>query len=718
MKLLPDIDLKYRYRSGRDDIVEDFFTPCLEVATLYQRAVGFFSASSLVSLSRGIKKLLNNKGRMQLIASPVLSEADINAIKKGYSLRDRVEKVCLEQVINIESIDKKNNIEALAWLIYTKRLDIKIAIRIKLNERYGMYHEKLGVIHDATGNYVTFSGSINESETALIHNFESFDVDVSWNDIKGIAREKKIEFLELWENKTEGLDIIDFPKAATEQLLKCRKYNSIEDYLCSSINYSSNDAKEHNVSEKFSTVLNPQIPDYIKLRDYQKDAIKNWFSGACTGIFKMATGSGKTITALAGITKLCECYRNNNKSLLTIIVVPYQHLVQQWAEELEKFIIHPVLCFRSSKSWISNAQSLVLLSNTVVKNDGVFLVTDATFRGSPFQGLLHSISCDLVFVVDECHNAGAPNFRAVLPDKARYRLGLSATPERHHDTEGTDALLDYFGSISIEYGLKEALDSNALCQYKYYPHLIDLTPDEAHEYIDLSRRIGMELSNNDDINENEDLQRLLIKRARVCANAKNKLKHLFKLLEKYTNDSHILIYCGDGRMDNTDNLAEDCRQVEYITQVIGGELGMRCHKFTAGESVIERKTLVQRFSSGDLQALVAIRCLDEGFDVPATEIAFILASSTNPRQFVQRRGRVLRQSPETGKKLAIINDFIIIPPMPDDDSVTFSGNYSLERNLFKKELTRISEFARLAKNGSEAMQSLAKLREHYGLTHI
>jgi len=298
------------------------------------------------------------------------------------------------------------------------------------------------------------------------------------------------------------------------------------------------------------------------------------------------------------------------------------------------------------------------------------------------------------------------------------RLGLSATPERHHDEEGTDALINYFGDICIEYTLKDALDSGALCPYTYHPHIIDLTLDEAHEYISLSKRIGIEWSNNSDVDENEDLQMLLIKRARLCANAENKLPHLFSLLEKHKKDTHILVYCGDGRIDNPDNLAEDCRQIEYITRQIGVELGMKCHKFTAGETPIERKTLVKRFSSGDLQALVAIRCLDEGFDVPATEVAFILASSTNPRQFVQRRGRVLRQSTQTGKKSAIIHDFIIVPPKPDDETDSFSGSYTIERNLFKKELTRISEFARLAKNGPEAMQSLAGLREYYGLTHI
>lgn len=721
MNALKQLKLKYRYRSNRDDLVNDFFVPCLSVAAQYRRAAGYFSSGAIMSLATGLKELLKNGGHIQLVASPNLSEDDIAAIKKGYDLRERITEA-LER--ELKSIPWTVGLEAMSWLIASRMCDIRIACRKTFNGCHGIYHEKMGIVYDREGDYLTFSGSINETYSALKSNFESFDVDFSWDDHKGIAKEKAMEFEFLWENKTTGVDVIDFTDALKQGFLERRRFNSREEFLDFHEEGEPKDSTDDEPEVKRVVDDNndpprvPAFPDGLELMPHQKQAIKAWFEKNGQGILKMATGSGKTITALASMVKLCEWIKQQGKSLLIVIVVPYQHLVQQWADASAPFNFHPVRCYRATKTWIADAQSLILMSNIGKINGGVLLATDATFRGVVFQDLLKRITSDMAFVIDECHNAGAKHFSESLPARAKFRLGLSATPERHHDDEGTESLIKYFGSIVYEYGLKEALESGTLCPYYYYPHTVDLTPDEACDYLALSKRIGIEWSINDDINENDNLQTLLIRRARICANAENKVKELFSLLEPYKKSTHLLVYCGDGNVDEEGAPLGECRQIENIVSMLGHELGMRCHMFTANENAAERKNLIDRFDSGDLQVLVAIRCLDEGFDVPSTEIAFILASSTNPRQFIQRRGRVLRKSMRTGKKCAIIHDFIIIPPKADDESEDFSSTYHVERSLFSKELTRVSEFARLAQNGLEAMQSLAKLRQHYGLTHI
>ena len=709
MKKLSEIRLKYRYRTGKNDLVKDFFEPCLNVARLYRRAVGFFSASSLVTLSRGLKGLLRNNGKIQLIASPILSAEDIEAIKKGYDIRDSLEASCLRQ---LECLDWSYGVEALAWLISDNRLDIKLAIRSNIDEYGGIYHEKLGIIEDCHGNFITFSGSVNESISAHVYNFESFDVDFSWNDYKGLANEKLSEFNDLWDNKTPGLDIYAFPEAAKMELLKIRKSQSEEEFIS---RYCNSQALQ---SQSF-----PTIPEKIELRDYQKNAIHNWWKNNGRGIFKMATGTGKTITALAAVVKVIEAYRKNNKPISIIIVCPYKHLVTQWDEECYNFNIETIKCFDTQHRWLEYASIEALSSDSHIHKYSCYISTNTTFALPSFQSIINKISSDILIVADEAHNIGTLKQLQSLPAKASYRLALSATPDRWYDDEGTDALLDYFGKIVIDFGLKEALspEANCLTPYYYHPHIVDLTENEAYEYIEISQKLGNLMHGGIDnaSQKNRDkpglIEMLLLRRARICASAYNKTAKLFELIkEQYRNKSHILIYCGDGQVEDEAQDAGTIKQTKLVLKELGKELGMKVHPFTSEESMEEREDIKYRFASGSLQVIVAIRCLDEGVNIPATQTAFILASSTNPRQFIQRRGRVLRKSPD--KEYAVIHDFIIAPP--GFDLYSNEDTFNIERNLFAKELKRINEFAGLALNGAQAKRSLLDIREKYNLLDI
>ena len=307
------------------------------------------------------------------------------------------------------------------------------------------------------------------------------------------------------------------------------------------------------------------------------------------------------------------------------------------------------------------------------------------------------------------HNLGATKRASSLPRNVGLRLALSATPERHYDEIGTQNILDYFGDIlQPEFTLKDAIDCGALVHYLYYPILVELTPAESEQYLKLTRAISRKLLYQDrDPHQREfdtpDLTPLLMQRARLIGAAANKLVALKTLMQQRLNTSHTLFYCGDGSSDSI-------QQLTAVTHLLGHELGYRVNTYTAATSLLDREHLRHQFESGALQGLVAIRCLDEGIDIPAIRHAVILASSTNPRQFIQRRGRILR--PDPGKDRATLYDMVVLPPELDRETL------AIERNLLKRELLRLIEFADLADNAAAARTQLLTLQKRYGLLDL
>jgi len=719
MNTLKSLNIKYRYRSGRDDLLQEFFIPCLKTAVVYQRTAGFFSASALVSLSRGLIGLLKNNGSMQLIISPILSLEDIKAIKKGYDKRSIIEQATSREIEAITLDRLSSGVEALSWLIEKQHLDIRFAVPRPADGLNGIYHDKLGLIKDKYNNYVAFSGSINESQNALVNNYESFDVDFSWIDFKGLAKEKEQEFLELWENRTEGIDVFEFPDVLKKKLLKLRSHYSVSDFI---EKYDTGDLENNLYSLKESALLPFAAPVVLpkdkQLREYQKKAISAWFKHDCKGIYKMATGSGKTITALASIVNFIKMQQANKQSTVIIIICPYKHLVEQWERECEDFNIHPICCFESRDKWQELAQVSVLNVNIKKSEFTTLLTTNTTFSMNPFQTLLKQINVNALLVADEVHNMGSNKAINLLPENIKYRLALSATPERWYDEEGTEKLTNYFGEKVIEFTLKEAIENKFLTQYYYYIHLIEFTDDESSEYLEISAKIAPLVArqlNGKKLTKQEQsiLTTLLIKRARLCGTAYNKTEKLFDLMKSHCAESHILVYCGDGRLENESDHKDSIRQIEYVIKHLGTKLNMHVHPFTAYESLETRKKLIKRFTQGDLQALCAIRCLDEGVDIPSIKTAFILASSTNPRQFIQRRGRLLRRDDANGKNFAHIHDFVMLPPGYRENEF-----YDIDRNLLRKEIMRINEFASLAINGCSEKNKLLSLQNKYNLMDI
>jgi superfamily II DNA or RNA helicase len=321
-----------------------------------------------------------------------------------------------------------------------------------------------------------------------------------------------------------------------------------------------------------------------------------------------------------------------------------------------------------------------------------------------------------LIIGDEAHNLGSPKLEESLPRNVGLRLALSATPERYFDDDGTQSLLDYFGPVlQPEFNLQDAIAQGALVHYIYNPVLVELTDFESIAYLKLTKKIGRSLLYKDrdtgetgDFEENEDIKSLLIQRARLVGTAENKLTALQELMKNRRGTTHTLFYCSDGSQEIGERYS--LRQLKAVAQILGGELGYKVSTYTANTSLEEREILRRQFESGELQGLVAIRCLDEGVDIPAIKTAVILSSSGNPRQFIQRRGRVLR--PHPGKERATIFDMIVLPPDLDRETI------EVERNLLKKELKRFVEFADLADNAGEARMKLLTLQKRYGLLDI
>ncbi|MFB8788312.1 MAG: DNA phosphorothioation system restriction enzyme [Potamolinea sp.] len=450
----------------------------------------------------------------------------------------------------------------------------------------------------------------------------------------------------------------------------------------------------------------PKIPPSLQLRPYQKQAVANWFANQGRGTLKMATGSGKTITALAIATEL---YQKIGLQIL-LIVCPYRHLVTQWARECQKFGLEPILAFESVHNWQNQLSTQLYNIASGKQNFLTIVTTNATLIGEGLQSQLKYFSEKTLIVGDEAHNLGATKLEQSLPRNIGLRLALSATPERHFDEIGTQFIFDYFGSVlQPEFTLADAIKQGALVHYLYYPILVELTEPETLAYAKLTKRIGWALMDEEKIENKDTLTSLLMQRARLIGAAANKLTALRKLMLKRLDTNHTLFYCGDGSVEGSVTV-ESNRQLAAVAKLLGAELRYRINTYTAETPLAEREKLRRQFETGELQGLVAIRCLDEGVDIPAIETAVILASSSNPRQFIQRRGRILRPYP--GKERATLFDMIVLPPDLGRETL------EVERNLLRKELMRFLEFADLADNAGEARMKLLQIQKIYGLLDI
>ncbi len=704
MESLSDLSLDQSNRTSSHRLGRDFLGQCLLRTCFYRRAVGFFSSSVFRVASEEWIQFFRNAGKAYFVISPYLSRRDIQALREAI-----YERPAHAKAFSLEAYDddsQKQNLDGgylLRGLVATDRVEVRVALR-KNRRQTDIYHEKIGIFSDQEGTLVAFSGSVNESWAAYEANFERIDIfrkSVTEDRRRALAVER--HFDDLWNNNTEGVEVLRLYEALRQDVFLVGADVSDErgdDVVDESEGGSDQDNK------RYPEVLVPASG--IVPRQHQRQAIRAWAKAGGRGVLEMATGSGKTITALTLASKL---YDSIGSPLVILIIVPLIHLADQWRSVAKQYGLNPIRCAESREQWYRALSSAIDTINNGNRPVLSVVGTISTIQSEAFQRLVSAIRTRFIVIADEMHNYGATASFAALPKNASARVGLSATPDRPYDSAGNERSRSYFGETVFKYGLGDALGDHILTPYRYFPTVVELDEKETDLYIELTEKI-LRFPGDDSEEDSviEAKKRLLIRRARVIATARAKLHRLRDLMSKRVSESHILVYCGDGSCEGPED-GSLVRQIDEATAIIGKDLGMRCARYTAETSPKRRQDLLEQFSEGEVQVLVAIRCLDEGVDIPATRTAFMLASSTNPRQFVQRRGRLLRV--HDGKTRAEIFDFF--STFPNSVYTQDHPLFRMARSLVQRQLSRVLEFANLATNGPSARNELLALREHFNL---
>ncbi len=696
---LTELPLKSSYDSDVDDILLDFYVPALSVSSNYFRLSGFFCSTSLAVASKGISRLIKNNGQIRLVTGAKFSKEDIQAIKNAYEKPEELlQKNFLSELDNLENEFVRDHVRALAWMVANKKLKIKIAIVVDskgLPLQYnkalqkGIFHQKVGILEDSEGNKISFSGSDNETAFGWKNNIEEFKVFRSWvNSEEQYFATDLSKFEKFWKGEAKRTKIIDIPVAIKDKLIEI----------------SPSDIEELKLDRWITRRTYP-----ITFRGYQEEAISSWLNNKKRGIFEMATGTGKTITALGC---LIESVGSTEKEIV-VISSPFIHLSKQWEETFNQFGIDWPKFFADSSqtNWKNRlADNLFDIENGI--NDRlVIFTTHNTLSSEDFTQIIkkskeRNPSQVYYLIVDEVHGIGAPERKKGLIEEYDFRLGLSATPKRWYDLEGTQEIVDYFEDVVFDFSLKDAIKAGYLTQYIYVPHFVKLTPEEMQRYKKETRKIITAYYASKDNNEKDRIFALLcIKRAKIIRNAENKIVMLENILDELGEIRHCLVYCSPQQIRTVQNILNKRNVIQ--------------HKFTQKEGtkpekrygwLSERDFLIERFAEGFYHTLVSMRCLDEGVDVPPARIGIMLANSGNPREYIQRRGRLLRRFP--GKENAVIHDIIVEPPLLSDSSPKIE---SIEKKIFLKELIRYREFASSAKNAEECLSKISEFESKYGL---
>ena len=682
--MLSDLHISSFLDTSSADLIADFFMPVLAESSYYDRGVGYFSSGWLRLAANGMTAFANNAGHARWITSPILQSSDWDALQTGDAARHNtvLYEAVKHNIVSLEKALEQDVLSALAWMVADNIVTFKLALpRNKLGS--GDFHDKFGIFTDRAGNKVSFNGSYNDSIQGN-RNYESIKVFCGWQSpFETFVKADADRFERLWTNADPNVRVYELPDAAREHILQLR--TAERPYNKPSQSNIDAFAGIHTQTRDLA------IPGDLVLRDYQITAIDAWFKNDCRGLFEMATGTGKTITALAAAVRLyCR-----DRKLALVIAVPFQHLVDQWYEEAASFGFRPIRAYKSKTDWLDTLHDQALGYSHDDYDHICVISTHTTFATDDFQNAIARISEPQMFIADEVHHLGAESSRKYLPTNIHNRLALSATPDRWFDEVGTQALRDYFGETVFTLPLKSAIGLS-LTPYYYYPTLVDLTADEMIEYRSLSVKIARLIAKDGFNSKDNRLTTLLMKRSDLLNGAENKLETIDKLINQPRKVHHALFYCAPSQIDD-------------LIDLLGSTKRIAVHRFTAKEDTNTRQELLHDFDAGRLQALVAMHCLDEGVDVPATRTAYLLASSGNPREFIQRRGRVLRRSP--GKDHAEIYDLITIPSVTGIDMESIKA----ERSILKRELKRFAEFADTSLNTASAYQVIWDMAKQYGV---
>lgn len=675
---LTKFNFKTDYNKATDDIASDFYLPCMENARKYDRISGYFGSTIYIIAWDAIKAFIANSGKMRIICSPYIIKNDKDALTEGYTARTKEEVFeTLKQEINemLEDSFLSKPSRALACFVAMGIVDIKIAV-LGVGagpEAKRLFHDKVGIFEDIKGNAVGFRGSMNETFKGLSSdgNIESIDVFPNWLDARDKTRvDNAINYFnKLWKNDVEGIDVYDFPEAVNKVLTKYTDTDKWEE-LVDEVNAQIDLSKKWSAEKK----VGGRTP-----RQHQVAALEGWKKNNYRGIFEHATGSGKTFTAMCAIRQSVE------KNEIPIVLVPSTELLRQWHKELKDVFeeqgFNIFICGDGNNLWKKNGYLSAWTQNSTNKKKIILTTMDTAASDQFLQSIEQGEH--LFMVADEVHRLGSPYRRKVFNLNTGPRLGLSATPIRFGDEEGTAAIFNYFGEIIPPvFTLNDAIKSGVLTKYFYFPHEIKLNQVEQDHWNDITEKIRKLIAQQSGpdtditkIMKDRQISNLMIQRARIIKNAAAKIELAKEVIKKfYSPGQRWIIYC-----DNQNQLREVLIQIRLL-----GCDAYEYHSAMPGDRI---ETLRYFAINGGI--LVSIKCLDEGVDIPAATHALILASSKNPREFIQRRGRILRKADK--KPFAFLHDAIVTPIIEENEEIK-------QISIIEAELARAVQFGEWAEN--------------------
>jgi superfamily II DNA or RNA helicase len=712
------------YKTGSADEPMQFYLDGLANSNEFNLLLGYFSSSAINLLSVGFASFISKGGKMKMVINHLLSSKDKEAIERAN--QETINKVFdLTDMVSLERIlDEYDThfFECLAYLIVEKRIEIKV---IKPKNGKGIAHYKSGVFSDGL-NSVGYKASCNFTLYGLSENLEELEAFLSWeNGRSNKLIKKQLKLIDdYFTEKDEDVEYI--PVNEIEVVLKDKfgkkDINELlvqeEQLLRKKQSLILNPNLKKTITKLFSEIEAlrriPRFPNGGKPRPYQEIAYENWVNNDYKGVFAMATGTGKTITSL---NCLLEEYKKT-KTYNAIILVPSKALLEQWVKEVSKFNFLSIFLVGGGNDWMQLFPNYVSNFKAGLRKDLVIISTYASFSSEKFQKYFSKIQDDFILIADEAHNMGATEIKKVMLNiTTAKRIGLSATPSRKYDPVGTDAICDFFHDkppFCYSFGMKRAMKEGRLTDYYYYPKIVHLDEDEKEEYIELSNALIKFFDfERGKFRDSPIVERLLLQRKNIIHQARRKIpafKEILIELDRINKLKYVFTYVPVGSSKEELGNGEDIGNkfiYQYLKAALEVKPNLRASTYTSETE--DRIYKLRSFSEGRVDMLLAMKMLDEGVDIPRAEVGIFASSTGNPREYIQRRGRLLRNHDD--KTFAYVYDMIVAPVASYGDDKL----YRIERNLVRNELIRVAYFASLSMNFYDSKEALQDICDRYEL---
>jgi superfamily II DNA or RNA helicase len=688
---LKDIKIKPAYSfNTNDDILNEFYIPALKVCNRYDRLAGYFTPLSILASSEGMSSFIRNGTKYRLVFNKYVdSHETVQSIIDGNIKKEELLK------LSVDDIDKyltKNPRKVMSWMIAKNLLEIKVAFKVP-DDSYE--HSKFGILKDSNNNEVAFMGSINESLTGWRDQINSTSTFRNWNadDFERIQFDYYSNLFDsYWNDKASKMEVVDFTAEINDRILITNTDNISQEEIIKIAKENDkkiNELRSNEVAE--TSVKIEQSSNEPSPRGYQKESLENWLSNDQKGIFALATGLGKTWTSIFGIQQFDI---QNDGKFMSVIVAPSDSLLKQWRTELLKFGYNSKILqsHELREKWGKVLKDDIFNLNYGVEDNQIFIISMKLYCDERFTKIISGYKGKSLLIVDEVHNAGSKEHKKGLLDSYHSRIGLTATPKRHFDEEGSNYLIDYFSGVVIERDLKWGIENKKLSPYNYHVIEVDLNEEEMKSYSDYSRAMAVEYEKIKKRLTNFDkYEALTRKRALIIKQAQNKKSKFADLLDELDDNlKGSFIFCPPGG--------------DFLKDIgnILSKKNISWRRFISKDKDEDKKNALINFTKDSLQTIVAINCLNEGIDVPSANRAIILSSSSNPKEYIQRRGRVLRRSDDPNK-VAEIHDFVCFPSLEDDKS------RRMQKTLIKNQLKRFQEFSSIALNANSNNKILEKI---------